>query len=787
MLDLLNCGKGKLEDPIIMEWALRRYEAASVHSKDLCKSMEETWFGDSILLHWIDAEDEQILSSMFRRLPSDRFSNVRSTILERWKSWSGPISGWTMLVIMENPADAAPLFVQHIENEPLEFYKTQAVIGAISDLPEPTGMELLRSITKRAAQFEDDVFEQRTLLEALVEPTAALDPSSLPVLADSYLNAPEGRTHDLKSLLRAICSAALTAGSSLFDHADSLIDGKVEAAFSSFRRLFVDGAPLEDIDRILDQLDPIPDALALLEKHRATTPTTTMAQSVIDTIRPMADIDDNVLACFAVAAVMDAYERTDNIADNLSMGDALDLLTLDVSENRHFEALTEHLRSFDAKDVAASANERMPSIKDSWGGVHLAKLLGELRAVDSIPVLIESMNEYSGDYLCEEVETALTKIGEPAQLALIAQWESLDRTQQNFGRGVLEQKGGRHAADFAIAHFTEMSRDDMETWCYLAEAAPDERVIALLEPELRRKQDIIDETFYILSVLTGCEQEDLKDIRQRIMDSRERAFQRIADFTSGKLSNMGDTVFLPLKCKKCGDVNRYEVKNIDVGDGKSGPLFSIRDEFPCASCGKKTDFEVTSEGLLNLSFNMMAHSIGSEAKSGRIGPFQSRNVLYRGDYRTEAEVLEELTSEVAENPDSIEAHLRLGRAQYRLKHGKQAVDCYNRALELEPNSMEAGLGLAQVKTDAGLHDEAFLGLRTMLDNKDKWRFFRVDEVSPALLSEEFAELHNELLDDLGRFDTPPLKPSFLNAKKKVGRNDPCPCGSGKKYKKCCLK
>lgn len=25
------------------------------------------------------------------------------------------------------------------------------------------------------------------------------------------------------------------------------------------------------------------------------------------------------------------------------------------------------------------------------------------------------------------------------------------------------------------------------------------------------------------------------------------------------------------------------------------------------------------------------------------------------------------------------------------------------------------------------------------------------------------------------------------AEKKVGRNDPCPCGSGKKYKKCCEK
>ena len=31
----------------------------------------------------------------------------------------------------------------------------------------------------------------------------------------------------------------------------------------------------------------------------------------------------------------------------------------------------------------------------------------------------------------------------------------------------------------------------------------------------------------------------------------------------------------------------------------------------------------------------------------------------------------------------------------------------------------------------------------------------------------------------------PLKTKI--AEKKVGRNEPCPCGSGKKYKKCCAK
>jgi uncharacterized protein len=33
---------------------------------------------------------------------------------------------------------------------------------------------------------------------------------------------------------------------------------------------------------------------------------------------------------------------------------------------------------------------------------------------------------------------------------------------------------------------------------------------------------------------------------------------------------------------------------------------------------------------------------------------------------------------------------------------------------------------------------------------------------------------------------PPPVPVHSPPTPKVGRNDPCPCGSGKKYKKCCL-
>jgi preprotein translocase subunit SecA len=36
-------------------------------------------------------------------------------------------------------------------------------------------------------------------------------------------------------------------------------------------------------------------------------------------------------------------------------------------------------------------------------------------------------------------------------------------------------------------------------------------------------------------------------------------------------------------------------------------------------------------------------------------------------------------------------------------------------------------------------------------------------------------------------EEPEIQVTYYREDPKVGRNDPCPCGSGKKYKKCCGK
>jgi len=46
-------------------------------------------------------------------------------------------------------------------------------------------------------------------------------------------------------------------------------------------------------------------------------------------------------------------------------------------------------------------------------------------------------------------------------------------------------------------------------------------------------------------------------------------------------------------------------------------------------------------------------------------------------------------------------------------------------------------------------------------------------------------MSQELMHTLGVRVRPPTKPKHSTTAK-VGRNDPCPCKSGKKWKKCCL-
>jgi len=72
---------------------------------------------------------------------------------------------------------------------------------------------------------------------------------------------------------------------------------------------------------------------------------------------------------------------------------------------------------------------------------------------------------------------------------------------------------------------------------------------------------------------------------------------------------------------------------------------------------------------------------------------------------------------------------------------------------------------------------------------DPWSFYRPEAIAARQqrwAREDAEENEDDIadVDDDRLFDAHALP--YLRPAPKVGRNDPCPCGSGKKYKKCCL-
>ena len=57
---------------------------------------------------------------------------------------------------------------------------------------------------------------------------------------------------------------------------------------------------------------------------------------------------------------------------------------------------------------------------------------------------------------------------------------------------------------------------------------------------------------------------------------------------------------------------------------------------------------------------------------------------------------------------------------------------------------------------------------------------------PHLLKKKHPELFKELATIFNQDTTAVITPELFKELKEPGRNDPCPCGSGKKFKKCCL-
>jgi SEC-C motif-containing protein len=98
------------------------------------------------------------------------------------------------------------------------------------------------------------------------------------------------------------------------------------------------------------------------------------------------------------------------------------------------------------------------------------------------------------------------------------------------------------------------------------------------------------------------------------------------------------------------------------------------------------------------------------------------------------------------------------------------------------------LGLKIIKTEKGTAKDSKGMVEFIATYKQKGKAFDHHEVSQFRKDEQGHWLFIEGDGHTHNAGEDPHKPkpqTVVRENPKVGRNDPCPCGSGKKYKKCC--
>ena len=781
MIDLITLAKGKLDDSILMPWALDRYRQARPGSR---AAMERAWFDDLTLRRWLASDDQDTLERLFSELPAERFANLGQAIGECWGRWTGRLAYHAALVLARFEPDLAEqCFASPGGQRQPDAYIVLGMIQALPLLPPESARSLLGVIVAQVLAAPPGGTTRDVMLSGLMLVALKIDRQvGQKVIRECLMD-----TDDARSLHTTFNGVAVgLSGYSRYQQlATEIRSGETQQRFLPLAALFRDDAPLERLDQWSCGQVTLSDLTGLIDEF-CEDDDRSVILALIETLKARGIAKNwNMVAGFLIGTIASACERKELDTSGMSLQQVVGFVSANLSTLPHFEPLLARLKGFDPDEVFAVLVPTLEREKVTCGGVSIAQVMGRLGRGVFVPSLIDAMCETGGEFLCEAARDALISIGEPARDQLTHRWDKLDSSQRIYGLSVIEAVGGDPAATFAFDRHHEFLHDDRESWCRLVAAVPDRRLLDLVEQQMPRDQGLFDETFYPIARLLDPDHPQLDAVGDRIR--RRKAEQHASRAALERGDRFQGSLDLELRCPVCDDVSEYQVQRVAISS-QLGSTMLLGQEIACASCGQWTDLELTTEAKLAVTAELARLVVNGDAE-----PVWRSKLLIRavapldGRLQPVVAVLSHCQGVVDKDPGSVRDWMKLAYCYHQVLFRPRFGMTYSdRVLSLDPNAVEAVILKADALVIEGNGEQAFELLDQALASKHRWHFLLADVAKPAEIAAQFALLYNDLLRRLGRTDRGNLPASFFAASKKPGRNDPCPCGSGKKYKKCCL-
>lgn len=425
----------------------------------------------------------------------------------------------------------------------------------------------------------------------------------------------------------------------------------------------------------------------------------------------------------------------------------------------------------------------------SFGTKRALKVLRKLRDERAIPYLVDYLGKKVSDHGLDECIKAMVQMGGPLIDYLNKNFDQLNQNQQFEILFAFKDLPEEEVADLLLRNWDKLWRTDKESFLYALEGVGSKRFIEPLRKELKEGEEMEEEVFYLLCHIHGVDDLLLHQIEKDTMVREKETERRLSVLEGDDLGPLMErTVRVELKCRQCGKSYHYEVENIYMISGEKGKP-RISDKIVCKNCRAVNQYEITAKGDLAITAQMILMT--ALAEKGKLRPDESpikfgESGLMDGRRMSFGSILKYYKEEIKKSPN--DPALRIGYGNVLMKTGREmeAVLHYKEALRLDPLAVEAYCSLGEYEGDKGNPSRAYEYFKKASDHLHTGHYYRIKEPDQLKEAIVFNLEHFEGILGKEREKIPGPASQEIIKKDKVGRNDPCPCGSGKKYKRCCL-
>ena len=794
---MIDLSKLDMKDRMIIDWSLERLKYAKDINNSLCREIESV-FTPEIITYILEECDNILKRDIFLLIRAENFSPVLDFILGKWETMEDIVVAAASPVIASLDKEKAMVFLSSYLEKESDIYenssKLSGILKALELMDEQGRKKITEILIDAYIKSSIHVEEKMYLFQRIVEPAWKYEYHDFyNLLKNCLLMKIEDMDRDYTDILGRLCELFVSSRED-FELIHDYIDGNSDQKYEHVSMIFKDDTPVEQFDLYIEELknEELKNVRSFLrenlikidhEKVRDLLIRLLDDEEIIERFDD--EVQEDLFYSFILGCFITSMRTKEVNPQNLNIEQVFDLIAsdIDIEGLSYIDEIVNFMNGLNRGMVVEFLKDNMNL--SSYGHINAINLMGRLLYEEFLPLLVKDMSY--GMHIAHE---ALIKYKEKSISFIEENIKNMNKDGQFLALSVIETMKEETVIDFINKHFLSFWLWNKERLLNIITVYPDVKFIDKLLPYTGKGQDFTDYIYLLLNKIYGIKNSDIDLLEKKYYEEHEERLKYTEAFFGGKIEEVIKPYLeVELRCGNCGDESFYRVEHITVElCCHEEPEPYIEDEITCLNCNQVSSFDITDEGKMSIMLTVFGiNSCKNDEEMKRVmekSPIKFVEHDHEHDELDMEELEDMFLEEIEENPSDIYNYISLGNLYVDEERFDDAEHYLRQAMEIDPEYIESYYILAYIYAKYRENYEKALSL---LEKGKKYMDTAkyTDDIQDH--KDEFEKNYRTFYNDM----IIALAHEGLEVKKlpeeKTGRNDPCPCGSGKKYKKCCMK